>query len=72
MAKQLNVSLNVAANTSGARSQIQELQTLLHSISSGTSINVDAASMAKASQAAQELSIHLNLSRIQMRWKWLQ
>ena len=39
---------------------MQELQSLLHSISTGTNLNVDASQMQKASAAAQELSIHLN------------
>ena len=60
MAKQLNVDLNFKANTSQAKTQVQELQSLLHTISTSTNLNVDSRAMQQASKAAQELSIHLN------------
>ena len=60
MAQQLDFQLNIMANSSNAKTQIQELQTMLHQISTSTSINVDPGSMAQASKAAQELSVHLN------------
>jgi hypothetical protein len=60
MAKQLNVDLNIRANTSMAKSSIMELQTMLGQIAHTGTINVNDVKIQQASQAAKELSIHLN------------
>lgn len=62
MAKQLNVSLNFNANTNQAKSQINDLQKSLYQLATRTNIDVkiDAGNIVKASEAARELSKHLN------------
>lgn len=60
MAKQLNIDLNFRANTSMVKSSIMELQTMLSQIAHTGAINVNDAKIRQASQAAKELSIHLN------------
>ena len=60
MAKQLNVDLNFRANTTQAQQQIMQLQSLLQKIAVGSDMNIDASKMKAASEAAKELSIHLN------------
>ena len=63
MAKQLNIDLNVRANTGDAKSQFQSLQkSLLDVTTSITKINntnINTASLKQASAAAQELTRHL-------------
>lgn len=61
MTKQLRVDLNFSANTSAAKSAIQELNMSLSKIALGkidTGINPE--QIKKASTAAKELSMHLN------------
>ena len=60
MAKQLNVSMNFTANTTQAKSQIQELSNLLTKVAYGTNVNINADQMKQASSAAKELALHLN------------
>ena len=62
MAKQLNIDLNFRANTTQAQKSIIELQSALQQIATaGTSgLNIDSSKMKAASEAAKELSIHLN------------
>ena len=61
MAKQLNVKLNFAADTSQAKSAISELQSSLTKVATGqVGIGINPAQLEKASSAAKELSIHLN------------
>lgn len=59
MAKQLNVSMNFTANTSQAKSQIQDLSNMLNKIAYGTDLKVNASGISEASTAAKELSYHL-------------
>lgn len=59
MAKQLNVSMNFTANTSQAKSQIQDLSNMLNKIAYSTDIKVNASGISEASTAAKELSYHL-------------
>lgn len=59
MAKQLNVSMNFTANTSQAKSQIQDLSNMLNKIAYSTDIKVNASDISEASVAAKELSYHL-------------
>lgn len=60
MAKQLNVSMNFTANTTQAKSQIQELSNLLTKIAYGTDVKINPSQFSQASQAAKELAMHLN------------
>lgn len=60
MAKRLNVALDFTANTTQAKAQIQELQSLLLKIAYGTELKVDATSVQSAANAAKELAVHLN------------
>ena len=62
MAKQLNVSLAVTANTGQAKQQLEQLQQKLQNLtmtSSNLKIGLDAGEIQKASQAVLELSGHL-------------
>ena len=59
MSKNLNVALNFTANTSQAKTQIQELSNLLTKVAYSNNINVNSNSIKAASQAAKELAYHL-------------
>ena len=59
MAKQLNVNMSFNADTSQAKRQIQELQQTLNKVAS-QGMNINAAPMREAAQAAKELQMHLN------------
>ena len=63
MAKQLNVSLGISADTSQAKAQIQDLQKSLQAVATlpaKSSSLFDDVQLKKASQAAMELEQHLN------------
>jgi TP901 family phage tail tape measure protein len=61
MAKQLNISLGVTADTSQAKAQFQALQQELTKLSTASAIGAfNNADMEKAIHAAKELQIHLN------------
>ena len=60
MAKQLNVNLNVQANTRDAQKNLQELSATLNKISVSTKLNVNDESLKEAKQAAIDLQQHLN------------
>lgn len=60
MAKQLNVDLNIRANTSTAKQQLQELQTILTKLSATNSAPGLSKDLTDAGKAAQQLSVHLN------------
>lgn len=60
MSKNLNVALNFTANTSQAKSQIQELSNLLTKVAYGNNLNINSSSIQAASKAAKELAYHLN------------
>ena len=62
MAKQLNISMNVQANTAQAKKNLEDLFTSLNKINSmqpgfGMKMSED---MKKASQSAQDLQVHLS------------
>ena len=59
MAKQLNVDLNLRANTSSAKASLQELQKTLSQIVETRTITVNDTSVNQARQAAQDLAQHL-------------
>ena len=59
MAKQLNVDLNVRANTSEAKKSLQDLQKSLTQVAN-MSMSSTTTGMTQAAQAAKELSVHLN------------
>ena len=59
MSKNLNVALNFTANTSQAKTQIQELSNLLTKVAYNNNINVNSDSIKAASQAAKDLAFHL-------------
>ena len=59
MAKQLNVDLNLRANTQQAKSSLSDLQKTLSQIMNTNTITINDVSIEKAKQAAQELSQHL-------------
>lgn len=59
MAKQLNVDLNLRANTQQAKSSLSDLQKTLNQIMNTNTITINDVSIEKAKQAAQELSQHL-------------
>ncbi len=61
MAKQLNLSIGVRADTSQARAQFQALQSDLVKLGSMSTIGTfNNADMQKAIQAAKDLQLHLN------------
>lgn len=60
MAKQLNVDLNFRANTTQAQQQISSLQASLTKLGYSNALNINDASIQKASAAARELQLHLN------------
>ena len=60
MAKQLNVSLGFSADTSKAKKEIQDLQSMLTKIQTQPAKLFDDVELKKASQAAQDLQHHLN------------
>ena len=60
MAKQLNVDLRFNADTSAAKIKLQELQSTLMSISSGSGLNVNQEGIRQAISSAKELQMHLN------------
>ena len=60
MAKNLKVSLDFEANTGKAKAAINDLQTSLSKIALGKIEGVEPEKMKQASEAAKELSIHLN------------
>ena len=59
MAKQLNVDLNVKANTTEAKKSLQDLQKSLTQVAN-MSMSSTTTGMTQAAQAAKELSVHLN------------
>ena len=62
MAKQLNVSLAVTADTSQAKAQLQQLQTTLSQLTANSAnlkLGIDAGEIKKASTEALELAAHL-------------
>lgn len=60
MAKQLNVNLNVNANTSDAKRNLADLSATLNKISTSTTLNINDQSLKDAKQAAIDLQQHLN------------
>lgn len=60
MAKQLNVNLAFSADTSKAKQAIMDLQTSLSKIALSNNTGIDPKKMQEASQAAKDLSLHLN------------
>ena len=64
MAKQLNIDLNVRANTAQAKQQFQELQKSLSDVAFNadkmSNLKVNSTDLKKASSAAQELQRHLS------------
>ena len=59
MAKQLNVSLNIDAQTSKAKSALNELNKILTDIQTNRTITVNDKSLQEAKQAASDLKFHL-------------
>lgn len=59
MAKQLNIDLNLRANTGSAKASLNELNKTLNQIVSKRSIVVDDKSLQQAQQAALDLQHHL-------------
>ena len=59
MAKQLNVDLNLRANTSQAKQSLQQLNTSLNQIVNQRTIIINDAGLQKAQQAAMDLQRHL-------------
>ena len=59
MAKQLNVSLNVDAQTGKAKSALNELNKILTDIQTNRTITVNDKSLQEAKQAASDLKFHL-------------
>ena len=60
MAKQLNVNLNVNANTSDAKRNLADLSATLNKISTSTTLKINDQSLKEAKQAAIDLQQHLN------------
>lgn len=60
MAKQLNVSLNVSADTREAKQKFNELQQLLTKLQTDVKLNVDDSSLKEAREAAGDLQKHLS------------
>ena len=59
MSQQIRVNLMFDANTSAARSNIQQLATLLHEIATPKTVVVNGGAIQQAAQAAQSLQVHL-------------
>ena len=62
MAKQLNVSVAVTADTSAAKAQLQQLQQTLTELTSNSAnlkVGLDATALKQASTAADQLALHL-------------
>lgn len=61
MAYQQNIKINLLfdAQTAAAQTNIQQLSSLLHSISTTTTVGVDSGSLTQAVNAAQQLQIYL-------------
>ena len=59
-AKNIQVNLLFQANTTAAKTNIEQLASLLHTISSSVRIGVDSGPIQQAINAAQQLQIHLN------------
>ena len=60
MAKQLNVALNISANTKDAKKNLEDLSSVLNKISVSTKLDVNDDSLKEAKQAAIDLQQHLN------------
>ena len=59
MAKQLNVSLNIDANTQKAKQSLNELNKILTNIQTSRTITINDTSLQEAKQAAADLKFHL-------------
>ena len=59
MAKQLNIDLNLRANTTQAKQALQQLNTSLNQIVNQRTIIINDAGLQKAQQAAMDLQRHL-------------